>query len=191
MKKFLALFATVSLSLAVYAQKKLVSDAAHSSIQFTVTHLGFNDIPGAFVKSELNITTDEKDFTQSTITFNVDVNSIDTRVEARDHHLKSADFFDVEKFPTMNFVSTSISKTKKANQYLLKGNLSMHGVTKPVTLTLNYKGTAVNPMSKKSTYFYQVLGSLKRTDFGVGSNFPSAVVSDEVVLKGDFETTEI
>ncbi len=190
MKKFLTLCSFVAVFATASAQKNLVSDPAHSVMQFTVTHLGFNDIPGNFVKSELNINANEADFTKSTISFNVDVHSIDTRVEARDNHLKSEDFFHVEKFPNMNFVSTSIIRTKVKNQYVLNGNLTMHGVTKPVSLTLNYKGSAINPMSNKNTHFYQVVGELKRSDFGVGTKFPEAVISDNVRLKGDFETLE-
>ena len=188
MKKLLSILTVFMFTVSTFAQLNLKSDAAHSRIQFTVTHLGINDITGNFDKADLTIKADEKNFVNSKLTFSADVNSINTHIEARDNHLKSADFFDAAKFPTMDFTSTSLTKTKK-NQYKLKGNLTMHGVTKPVTLTLIYKGSTVNAMNKKTTYGYQVLGSLKRSDFNVGPNFPAPMISDSVSIKGDFELT--
>ena len=182
--------AAVMISVSAFAQKTLVNDPAHSRIQFEVTHLGINDITGNFNTAQLTVNTDDKNFVGSKFSFSVDVNSIDTHIEARDNHLKSADFFDVATFPTMDFTSTSIAKTKVKNHYKLTGNLTLHGVTKPVTLDLIYKGSTINPMSNAKTYAYQVLGTLKRADFQVGGKFPEAVVSNEVRIKGDFELTE-
>ena len=102
--------------------------------------------------------------------------------------LKSPDFFDAEKYPTLDFTSTSLTKTKN-NYYTLKGNLTMHGITKPVTLTLVYRGNTINAMNKKKTYGYQVYGTLKRSDFGIGPKFPAPMISDLVRIKGDFELT--
>lgn len=188
MKKLLSILTVFMFTVSTFAQLNLKSDAAHSRIQFTVTHLGINDITGNFDKADLTIKADEKNFVNSKLTFSADVNSINTHIEARDNHLKSADFFDAAKFPTMDFTSTSLTKTKK-DHYTLKGNLTMHGVTKPVTLTLIYKGSTVNAMNKKTTYGYQVLGTIKRSDFNVGPNFPAPMISDVVNIKGDFELT--
>lgn len=190
MKKAFSFLAAFIFTISVFSQKTLANDEAHSRIQFVVTHLGINDITGNFNKANLTINTDDKNFVQSKLNFTVDVNSIDTHVEARDNHLKSADFFDAATFPQMIFVSTSITKTKVKNQYILKGDLTMHGVTKPVVLSLVYKGSTVNPMSKANTYAYQVKGNLKRSDFGVGTKFSEAVISNAVQIKGDFELTE-
>lgn len=186
MKKLFSILAAVLFSVMSYAQMTLSSDPAHSRIQFSVIHLGISDITGNFDKATLTINADEKNFVNSKINFTVDVNSINTHIEARDNHLRNADFFNVEKFPTMTFTSTSLKKTKN-NYYTLKGNLTMHGVTKPVTLNLVYRGSTVNAMNKKTTYGYQVLGTVKRSDFGVGPNFPEAMISDLVRIKGDFE----
>lgn len=188
MKKILSLITVVLFSVSTFAQLVLKNDPAHSRIQFAVIHLGINDITGNFDKAALTINADEKNFANSTLAFSADVNSINTHVEARDNHLKSPDFFDAEKFPTLEFKSTSLTKNKK-NYYTLKGNLTMHGVTKPVTLTLVYRGSTVNAMNKKTTYGYQVLGTLKRSDFNVGPNFPAPMISDMVRIKGDFELT--
>ncbi len=189
-KKMTSIFAVLMITVSAFAQKVLVNDPAHSRIQFTVIHLGINDITGNFDTAEFTINTDDKNFVNSKLTFSTDVNSINTHIEARDNHLKSADFFDAATFPKMNFVSTSILKGKNKNYYTLKGNLTMHGVTKPVSLILVYRGSTLNAMNKKQTYSYQVTGTLKRSDFGVGPKFPEAMVSDLVRIKGDFELTE-
>lgn len=189
MKKFLSVVAVMLFTVSVFAQKTLVSDPYHSRIQFKTVHLSINDIVGNFDKSDLVIVADEKNFVDSKITFEVDVNSINTHVEPRDNHLRSADFFDVATYPKMNFVSTSLRKISK-NYYEMNGNLTMHGVTKPVKLTLVYRGTTVNPMNKVTTHGYEVSGTLKRSDFGVGPNFPEIVISDLVRIKGNFEVTE-
>jgi polyisoprenoid-binding protein YceI len=115
------------------------------------------------------------------------VNSIDTEVEMRDNHLRSADFFDVATYPKMNFKSTSIKPTGEKNRYKLLGDLTLHGVTKPVTLDLWYRGTLENPMSKKLTSGFQATGTIKRSDFGIGEKFPAPMISDEVKIKADGE----
>lgn len=189
-KKMTSLFAVLMITVSAFAQKTLVNDPAHSRIQFTVIHLGINDITGNFNTTDLTIETNDKNFVQSKINFSTDINSIDTHVDARDTHLKSADFFDAAMYPKMTFASTSMTKGKMKNYYMLKGNLTLHGVTKPVSLVLVYRGSTLNQMNKKVTYSYQVMGTIKRSDFGVGPKFPEAMVSDLVRIKGDFELTE-
>ncbi|MEN2435447.1 YceI family protein [Weeksellaceae bacterium A-14] len=190
MKKLMSLAAVAMFAVSVFAQRTLVSDPAHSRMQFEVTHLGINDITGNFDTVSLTLNTNDKNFVDSKFSFKADINSIDTHVEARDNHLKSADFFDAAQYPELTFTTTSIAKTKTKNVYTLSGNLSFHGVTKPVTVKLIYKGSVVNPMSKANTYSYQFVGTLKRSDFGVGPKFPEAMISDEVRIKGDFELGE-
>lgn len=190
LKKMTALLAVLMLTVSAFAQKVLVNDPAHSRIQFTVVHLGINDITGNFNTTALTINADEKNFVNSKITFSTDINSINTNIEARDTHLKSAEFFDAASYPKMEFASTSIVKGKNKNEYTMTGNLNMHGVTKPVVLDLIYRGSTLNQMNKKQTYSYQVMGTLKRSDFEVGTKFPDAMVSDQVKIKGDFELTE-
>jgi len=111
-------------------------------------------------------------------------------VEMRDKHLRSADFFDVEKFPTMTYKSTGIKKVAE-NKYTLTGNLTLHGVTKPVTMDLWYRGTIVNPQSKTPTAGFQLTGTIKRSDFGIGEKFAPPMLSDEVKIKADGEFKKI
>ena len=162
------------------------ADPAHSQLGFTVTHLGINDISGTFNDFQTTVTSSKPDFSDAKFELSAKTASIDTRVEARDNHLKSADFFDVEKYPALTYTSTSIKKTSK-DRYKLTCNLTLHGITKPVTTELVYKGTTVNPMSKKPTVAFQITGAIKRSEFGIGEKFPAAMVSDEVRIKADGE----
>ena len=96
------------------------------------------------------------------------------------------DFFDAEKLPTITFKSTSLEKTEK-DKFKLTGNLTMHGITKVVTMDLQYNGTVENAMNKKQTAGFQLTGTIKRSDFGIGVNFPEPMISDEVRIKADGE----
>lgn len=162
------------------------NDPPHSQLGFTVTHLGINDVSGTFNDFDVTVTSSKEDFSDAQMNLTAKVASIDTRVDARDNHLKSADFFDAEKYPTMDFKSTELKKAGK-NKFKMSGNLTLHGVTKPVTMDLLYTGTTQNPMSKKTTVGFQVSGTIKRSDFNIGEKFPDAMVSDDVRIKADGE----
>lgn len=162
------------------------NDDPHSQLGFTVTHLGISDVSGTFNDVDVTVQSSKPDFSDASFELTAQTASLDTRVEARDEHLKSADFFDAAKYPTLNFKSTSIKPAGK-NKYKLTGNLSLHGVTKPVTMDLLYTGTVENPMSKKQTAGFQVTGTIKRSDFNVGPGFPAPVISNEVRIKADGE----
>jgi polyisoprenoid-binding protein YceI len=92
----------------------------------------------------------------------------------------------LQKYPEIMFKSTSLEKSGK-DKYKLSGNLTMHGVTKPVTMNLNYRGTTQNPMTKVTTVGFQLNGVIKRSDFNVGAGFPATIISDEVSVKADGE----
>ena len=164
------------------------NDDPHSQLGFTVTHLGVSDISGTFNDFDVTIQSTKPDFSDAQFELSAKAASIDTRVEARNNHLKSADFFDVEKYPTLNFKSTSIKKAGK-NKFKLSGDLTMHGVTKPVTMDLVYRGSVENPMSKKQTAGFQLTGTIKRSQFGIGDKFPAPMISDDVRIKADGEFT--
>lgn len=164
-------------------------DNAHSKLTFTVTHLGISDVSGLFKNFDVKVNASKEDFSDAVFEVSADVASINTEVEMRDNHLKSADFFDAANHPKLTFKSTSITPAGK-NQYKLTGDLSLHGVTKPVTMDVAYRGTVENPMSKKATSGFQVTGTIKRSDFGIGGNFPAAIISDEVRIKADGEFTK-
>ncbi|MGV3508678.1 MAG: YceI family protein [Sphingobacteriaceae bacterium] len=165
------------------------NDKAHSQLAFTVTHLGISDVSGTFNDFDVNVTSSKPDFSDAVFELKANVNSISTRVEARDTHLKSADFFDAAKYPEITFKSTSLKRNGKDN-YKLSGNLTMHGITKPVTMDLKYRGTTQNPMSKANTAGFQLEGVVKRSDFNIGAGFPEAMISNEVRIKADGEFTQ-
>ena len=162
------------------------NDDPHSQLGFTVTHLGIADVSGTINDIDVNVTSSKSDFSDAQFELTAKTASIDTRVEARNNHLKSADFFDADKYPTMTFKSSTIKDVGK-NQYELSGNLTLHGITKPVTMDVVYKGTIENPMSKKQTAGFQITGVIKRSDFAIGEKFPAPMISDEVRIKADGE----
>ncbi len=181
-----AIAAFIVLSGFNYVATTWKSDAPHSQLGFTVTHLGIAEVSGTFNDFEVNVTSSKPDFSDAQFLLTAKIASIDTRVEMRDNHLKSPDFFDAAKYPTITFKSTSIKNVGK-NKYKLSGDVTLHGITKPATMDLVYKGTVENPMSKKQTAGFQVTGVIKRSDFAVGEKFPAPMVSDEVTIKADGE----
>lgn len=162
------------------------SDAPHTQLGFTVTHLGIADVSGTFNNFDVTITSSKEDFSDAVFELTAEVGSIDTRVEQRNNHLKSADFFDVDKYPTMTFKSNSIKKAGK-DKYKLSGDLTIRDITKPITMDLVYRGTIEHPQSKASTAGFQLTGTIKRSDFNVGPGFPAPMISDEVRIKADGE----
>jgi len=187
MKKTILLIAAALFSAGTFAQSTWKVDKAHSHLTFTITHLAVSDVDGTFKDFDANITASKPDFSDATFTFTANTASVNTGVDQRDAHLKSPDFFDATKFPTVSFVSTSI-KPGAAGHYTLTGNLTIHGTTKPVVLDLWYRGTITNPMSKALDAGFQVTGTIKRSDFSFGSKFGSPMLSDEVTFKaaGEF-----
>lgn len=162
------------------------SDKAHSQLGFTIEHMGIADISGTFNDFDASIKSTKSDFSDAVIEMTAKVSSIDTRVEARDNHLRSADFFDAEKYPEIKFKSTSLTPNG-TNKYKLTGNLTMHGITEEVTLDLVYNGQVENPMNKKPIAGFKVTGTLQRSDFKIGEGFPAPMLSDEVRIQADGE----
>jgi polyisoprenoid-binding protein YceI len=186
MKKLFSLLIVAFLSVSLFAQTKWNADLMHSKLTFSVTHMGISDVDGLFNKFTASATATKADFSDAVFELSVDVPSINTQVEMRDNHLRSADFFEVETYPSMTFKSTSITKVSR-NKYKLTGNLTLRGITKPVTMDLWYRGTNVDDKTKKSTSGFQLTGIIKRSDFNVGTKFPAPVLSDEVKIKADGE----
>lgn len=189
MKKIILLL-TAFVTLAAFTTNKpaWLNDDPHSQLGFTVTHLGIADVSGTFTDFDVTVEATKPDFSDASFELMAKTASINTRVEARDNHLKSADFFDVAKYPEITFKSTSLEKKGK-DQYALSGQLTLHGITKPVTMNLVYRGTTKNPMSGATTAGFQLNGVIKRSDFQIGPGFPTAVISDEVRIKADGEFT--
>ena len=185
MKKIALLAAILVGSTTLFAQTKWTADKAHSKIGFAVRHMMLSDVDGNFRKFEAHLISSKEDFTDAVFEITIDAASINTDNESRDNDLKSDHFFDVEKYPEIRFKSTSISKTGDKN-YKVTGNLTMHGVTKPVTLDLTLNGVGQSMMTHKPVAGFKVTGTLSRTDFGVGTA-PKAMVGDEITIRANGE----
>lgn len=161
-------------------------DTSHAKLRFSITHLGINDVEGSFKTIDATITSDSEDLTNASIAFTADAKSIDTDSEMRDEHLRGADFFDVAKYPTITYQSTSITNISEG-KYKVSGNLTMHGVTKPVELTATARFSD-HPMNKKRVAGVKVTGTVDRIQFGVGaSSMGNSTLSDNVEITANAE----
>lgn len=162
------------------------SDKAHSHITFTITHLAVSDVDGSFKTFDATITSAKPDFSDAKVEFTANTASVSTDNDMRDNHLKSAEFFNVAKYPTLKFVSNSILQTS-TNHYKINGTMMLNGVTKPATFDLVYRGTITNPMTKAPDAGFVVTGTVKRSDYNFGSKYGAPMLSDEVTFKASGE----
>ena len=163
-------------------------DAIHSNLGFSVLHLGVSDFKGSIKLNSAIIRTDTEDFSDAVITLEADMTSIDTDDDKRDEHLRSADFFDSEKFPLINFKSTTVKKESE-NKFAVTGNLTLHGITKPITLTAVIK-TIASPLNNKPLSGIKVSGTIKRSDFQISGNTPEYILADVVSIEANMEFTK-
>ncbi|CAN5484903.1 YceI family protein [soil metagenome] len=185
MKKTLILSLALVTVIFVSAQSWTL-DKNHAKLGFIATHLLVSDVEGKFKSFDVTVVSSKDDFSDAQIGLTADINSINTENEYRDNDLKSEKFFDAVKYPTLSFKSASITKIDGKN-YKLNGNLTMHGVTKPISMDLILNGVVQNPMNKKTVAGFKIKGTVKRTDFGIAPSFPTAVVSDEIVIDSNIE----
>ena len=160
-------------------------DKAHAKLGFTVTHMMVSEVEGFFKKFDATVTSTKEDFSDAVVDMSAEVASINTDNEQRDTHLKSPDFFDAAKFPTITFKSKSFKKVRD-NMYKVTGDLTMHGVTKSVELDA-FARTGTNPMSKKTVAGFKITGKIKRAEFGLGASMPEAMLSDEIAIVANAE----
>ncbi len=160
-------------------------DAMHSEITFKVKHLMISTVTGNFTKFDATMEAEAADFSDAKISFTADVASISTGNEQRDGHLKSADFFDAEKFPALSFTSTSF-KHDSGSDYELTGDLTIRDVTSPITLAVEYGG-AMTDFYGQSKVGFEVSGKISRAAYGLTwsavTEAGGIVVSDEVKLQ--------
>ena len=160
-------------------------DSAHSGVEFQIRHLGVSNVHGAFHKVAGTIKLDDKDITKSSVEATIDATSVNTDEPKRDEHLKSPDFFNVEKFPTITFKSTSIANA--GGKLKLTGDLTLDGVTKPVTLDLDGPAAPQKGMGGKTVSGFSATGVLHRADFNFGSKYSSPMLGDDVKFTIDIE----
>lgn len=190
--------AAIAISLSAGAMSAQITnwkiDPAHSEADFAIKHMSISTVHGTFHGISGVIQFDPSRVERSSVEASIDVSTVDTGVSARDAHLKSADFFDVTKFPTMTFKSTSV--TKAGDHYDVKGDLTLHGVTKQVVLRLDEPGKEEPGMDGKSVHRgFEATTTINRKDFGLVWNGTlksgDAVLGDEVKIELDIEAAQM
>jgi polyisoprenoid-binding protein YceI len=169
-------------------------DPAHSEADFSIKHMSISTVHGSFRGVSGVIKYDPADVAKSGVEATIEVSSVDTGVAPRDNHLKSPDFFDTAKFPTMTFKSTSVKK--EGDHYDVTGDLTLHGVTKSVVLKMDDPGKQETGMDGKSVHRgFSATTTINRKDFGLTWNGTlksgDAVLGDEVKIELDVEATQV
>jgi polyisoprenoid-binding protein YceI len=187
MKSKLTLFIAMYIVNIGFAQWTV--DKGHSKVAFIVQHHGISEVDGFFKQYEASLTSAKDDLSDAVFEMTIETASINTELEMRDGHLKSEDIFNVEKFPTATFKSTSFKKKKK-NKYTMEGLLTIRGVSKSIKLDVTLNGPVDNPNTKSNNkqIGIKATGSIKRSDFNLGSKLITAFVGDEIQLRitGEF-----
>jgi polyisoprenoid-binding protein YceI len=155
-------------------------EPSHTQIVFAYDHMGFTNNMGVIAQPTGTLTLDKANPAASKVSIDVPIANLTTGIPALNEHLAKAEFFDVAKFPKATFVSTSV-KTDGPTGATITGNLTIKGITKPVTLDAEFYGAGANPMNKKENVGFIATGTIKRSDFGMGMAVP--VVGDAVELK--------
>jgi len=190
MKKLSLLAGVLSLAapLAIAQTSTWVPDKAHSGVDFSILHLGLSNVRGHFGNIGGSIVMNDADITKSTVNVTIDVTTVDTGVSQRDGDLKGPNIFDATQFPTATFVSTSVAKS--GGGLTITGNLTLHGVTKPVTLAVVGPTGPINGMDKKPHEGFSATTTISRSAFGIASKMPSAVIGDDVQLTIDLDVAK-
>ena len=188
MKKLFLSFLFATISILGFSQTTWNVDPMHSSFNFNIKHMGISFVQGRFDKFEGKVVTTADDLSNAKFEFTVNTASVNTGVEMRDNHLKSADFFDAEKFPEMKFESTSGIENGK-----IDGTLEIRGEKRPITLDADFGGVIKDPYGYSRAGF-EFSGDINRKDFGLGwsqvTEAGGLVVSDKVKLLINLEFTQ-
>lgn len=169
-------------------QQNWALDSTHSELQFKVKHLMITTVTGNIKSFDAELSSNSDDFANADISFSGNINSIDTGNNDRDNHLKSADFFDAEKYPAISFKSTSVEKD--GSDYVVKGDLTIKDVTKPVKLNAELGGIATDPWGNTKAGF-TLNGKINRAEFGLTWNAAletgGVMVSEDVKILGELQ----
>ena len=155
-------------------------EPSHTQIVFAYDHMGFTNNMGVITQPTGTLTLDKANLSASKVSITLSIANLTTGIPALNEHLAKPEFFDAAKFPTATFVSTGV-KPDGATGADITGNLTIKGITKPVTLDAEFYGAGANPMNKKENVGFVATGTIKRSDFGMGGFVP--VVGDNVELK--------
>jgi len=187
MKRLVFAIGTLALAapLAFAETATWVPDKAHSSVDFSITHMSLSKVRGHFGNIAGKILWNDADITKSSVEVTIDMSTVDTGVSGRDSDLKSANFFDIAQFPTATFASTSVAKN--GDKLNVTGNLTVHGVTKPVTLEVEGPSGPVTGMDHKPHAGFSAKTTINRRDFGIGAKMPAAMLGEDVPLTIDLD----
>jgi polyisoprenoid-binding protein YceI len=175
-----ALFATLALAAAPLYATTYTLEPDYTQGVFRWNHLGFSSPAAQFAQGSGTLEFDVADPTHSSVMVTIPLSTLYTGVPGLDEHFRSSDFFDTAKFPTATFKSTQVEKGAMKNQLKIKGDLTLHGITKPVTLDVTIVRIGTNPRTSLATVGFDGMTTLKRSDFGMGKYVPQ--VSDEIDL---------
>ncbi|PKM03737.1 MAG: hypothetical protein CVV16_07875 [Gammaproteobacteria bacterium HGW-Gammaproteobacteria-6] len=159
-------------------------DKAHTNIIFFINHLGFSNMEGEFKKFDGTLNFDPENIAGSSVQVSIQVDGVATDVPALDEHLQKADFFNAAQFPTMDFASTAVSITGE-NQFKVTGNLTLLGVTQPVTLDVVLNKAGPHPFSKAPAAGFSATTTIKRSDFGMTAM--TGMLGEEVSIRIETE----
>lgn len=163
-------------------------DPVHSGIEFKIRHLGVSNVRGTLSNPTGTVMLDEKNIAKSSVEATINTATVNTNNEGRDKHLKSPDFFDVEKYPTIAFKSTAVSDA--GGKLSLTGDLTLNGVTKPVTLALDGPSAPQKGQRGGMVSGFSATGTIHRTDFNFGSKYSSPMLGDDVQFTIDIEMSK-
>jgi len=166
--------------LAVGQSSTWTSDQSHSEVDFAIGHMSISKVHGRFGGVAATIQYNEADITKSSVQVSVDVGTVDTGSQVRDTDIKGAKYFDVADFPKARFTSTSVAKN--GNGITVTGNFTLHGVTKPVVLDVEELSAPVTDNRSRVHRGFSATATINRTDFGIGSGVPTAMLGNEVKL---------
>ncbi len=179
-------------NLEVMSSQSWKIDEVHSKIRFSARHMVISEVEGQFNKFDFRLTNDENDFTTSKVELIIEADSVDTRNNDRDNHLRSADFFDVDKFPEIKFISSSVQKINE-EEYKMKGDLTIKEYTRPIELEVKYGGQIKDPWGNTRAGF-NVKGTINRFDYGLKWNSlietGGAVVGKNININCDIEVVK-
>jgi polyisoprenoid-binding protein YceI len=175
------------------ATKTWALDPTHSEVHFKIKHLMITNVTGSFNIFTVSAQTEEEDFSKAKLSFTADVDSISTNNEQRDAHLKSADFFDAEKFPQIKFEATKTENVDSDGSYELYGNLTIRDVIQNIKLSVEFGGVVKDPYGNTKAGF-TINGKINRKDFGLTwgavTEAGGVVLSDEVKIAAEIQLIE-
>lgn len=186
MRKFIYLFVAVFASASMFAQTTWKVDQMHSFLTFSVKHLGISFVEGKFDQYEGTFTSNKADLTDGKFDFTIQAKSINTGVSMRDDHLRTNDFFNTDKFPTISFTTKSIKKVSET-KYVLDGILTIRGIAKPVKFDLVYGGLLKDDGQGNQKMGFQATTTINRFDFDVAYDPSGQAIAKDVTINVNLE----